>query len=314
MKQTRAIVEGALTAALFIVILLASIYIPVLIIIGFFIWPLPMMYFCSKYGLQKGVIPLLVSAFLAFLFTDIITATVAFYMLIMGVVMGSALFHRKSAFVTLAMGTLANLIILIGVYFVLKMAFDFSPLSYFVDQFNQALDTSMRVMPNSMITGEEKDSVALLKNNLQQMVSVLAPALLVSFSVTWAFIIELISTPFLKRLRAPYPKWLPLREWRFPRSIIWYYLLSIVMMMFMSHSQGSMLYIMSDNVFYLLEIILAIQGVSFIFYFCYNKELNIAIPIIITIAGFIVPWLLYLIRLLGIIDLGFDLRKQMRKS
>jgi len=314
MKQTQIIIEGALTAGLFIVILLASVYIPALIIIGFFIWPLPMMYFCSKYGFQKGVTPFLIATLLAFLFTNIITAVVAVYMLIMGIVIGSALFHKRSAFVTLAFGALSNLILFIGVYFILTVVFNFSPLNFFIDQFNQALDTSMHLIPQSMITGEEKDSVVLLKNNLQQTVTVLAPALLVSISVMWAFIIELIGTPFLKRLRVPYPRWLPLREWRFPRSIIWYYLLSVVIIMFMGHSQGSMLYVMSNNVFYLLEIILAIQGTSFIFFFCYSKNLNISIPIIITIAGFIVPWLLYLLRILGIIDLGFDLRKQGRKS
>jgi len=314
MKQAQIMIEGALIAGLFIVILLASVYIPVLIIIGFFIWPLPMMYFCSKYGFQKSIIPFVVSALLAFLFTSVITAVMAIYMLIMGIVMGSALFHKRSAFVTLAFGVLSNLILLIVVYFILIVVFNFSPLNFFVNQFNQDLDTYMHFMPQSKITEEEKDSVALLKNNLQHMVTVLAPAILVSISVIWAFIIELISTPFLKRLRVPYPKWAPLREWRFPRSIIWYYLLSVIIIVFMGHSQGSMLYVMSHNVFYLLEIILAIQGISFIFFFCYSKDLNISIPIIITIVGFMVPWLLYLLRILGIIDLGFDLRKQGRKS
>jgi uncharacterized protein YybS (DUF2232 family) len=65
---------------------------------------------------------------------------------------------------------------------------------------------------------------------------------------------------------------------------------------------------------YILQFILILQGYTFIFYFCDQKGISKAISITIAIVAFLVPIFLYIIGILGIIDLGFDLRKGYNKK
>ncbi|KAB8136838.1 DUF2232 domain-containing protein [Gracilibacillus oryzae] len=65
------------------------------------------------------------------------------------------------------------------------------------------------------------------------------------------------------------------------------------------------------NVSHLAGILLILQGLSFIFHYSYVKTKSKAVPIVsILIVVFFPIMGLYLARILGIIDLGFELKKR----
>jgi uncharacterized protein YybS (DUF2232 family) len=57
-----------------------------------------------------------------------------------------------------------------------------------------------------------------------------------------------------------------------------------------------------------------IQGLSLVFYYAHAKRMGKALPIIAVVFAVLIPVVLYIIRILGIIDLGFDLRSRFKKK
>lgn len=108
-------------------------------------------------------------------------------------------------------------------------------------------------------------------------------------------------------------KLLPFREWKLPQSIVWYYLIVIVLGM-MNLEKGSLPYLAVINLSALLQLLLIIQGLSFVYYFFHKKGFSIGFPITITVFTIFIPYLLQLVRILGIIDLGFALRGRIKGS
>src|SRR5699024_3095428 len=96
----------------------------------------------------------------------------------------------------------------------------------------------------------------------------------------------------------------------FPISLIWIYLITIVLS-FINLDPDSTLYLAYVNAEVICIAFLVIQGFSFIFFYFEHKKMNRFLPIIITIISFIIPLFMYIIRIIGIIDLGFSLKKQM---
>jgi uncharacterized protein YybS (DUF2232 family) len=74
--------------------------------------------------------------------------------------------------------------------------------------------------------------------------------------------------------------------------------------------EESSLAMVALNVVVLLEWVMAIQGFAFIFFYFHQKKKRRIVPILITIFSILIPPVLYIVRLLGIIDLGFDLRSR----
>ncbi len=65
------------------------------------------------------------------------------------------------------------------------------------------------------------------------------------------------------------------------------------------------------NLTYILYFLMVFQGYSFMFYFFHQKGMSKSSSIVIAILAFIIPIMLYIVGILGIMDLGLDLRKRL---
>jgi uncharacterized protein YybS (DUF2232 family) len=101
---------------------------------------------------------------------------------------------------------------------------------------------------------------------------------------------------------------------KLPISIIWLYLIVVIASFFNLDPDG-MMFIGVQNALMILEILLAIQGFSFIFFFSHYKKWSKAIPILSIIITLLFPIiLLYFVRILGIIDIGLNLRERLKQN
>jgi uncharacterized protein YybS (DUF2232 family) len=140
----------------------------------------------------------------------------------------------------------------------------------------------------------------------------ITPTLFVLLGVVFAVLTHLVAVPVLKRLKIEVSQSKPFREWRLPQSLVWYYLIVSVLIMINSDTEG--FYFMAImNLYFILQFFVLIQGYSFIYFYSYTNGLSKALPIIIVIASFLIPIFLYLVRILGIIDLSFPLREKIAK-
>ncbi|WEG12805.1 YybS family protein [Pullulanibacillus sp. KACC 23026] len=310
-NRTRMITEGAASTVLFVIILLLTSYVPIIGIISIFLLPIPIMYFTSKQGYKSGLIVFLSCFIITILVTDLLRACVAVFFLLIGLVMGELLKRKCSAIQLLIAGTCSNIVVLLIAYGICAFLFHINPINWITNQILKSIDLTLKMSPYLQGNKDAMKQFEAMRAQAKNM-SQLAPALLVAISAMYALIIEILSGAVLKRLRVPFPKWQPFREWRFQRQLVWYYLGDLILMYWVGDKWGSTGSMVFYNIFYILEIIMVIQGLAFIYYFFYQRKQGLLFPNLITVFSILIPPVLYIVLILGIIDLGFDFRSRIK--
>ncbi|TMU83894.1 DUF2232 domain-containing protein [Bacillus sp. BHET2] len=306
MKNPRVLTEGALMLAIFTVLMLLSLYVPLIGSLAFFVLPLPFILFSSKYSLPNSLYVVIGSLGLSFLFGGLIALPVAFMVATTGVVIGWCV-KAKVDKMRLFMASSLTLVINIVIGYV------FSILFFGVNIIEDSLAESKATYYSLFEKiGQEPDKklVDSLESSID-LIHTLLPTMFVGIAVTLALAFILINFPILKRLGREVPVFRPFREWKLPKSILWYYLITLVLSMILQPEKGTFMYTALLNVLYVLQTLMAVQGLSFLYFFAHQKGWSKGILVLITIIS--IP-LLYLVRILGIIDLGFDLRQRLQRK
>lgn len=305
MKDTRILTEGAILASLYTVLLLITLYVPFISVITLWALPLPFVIFVVRRGLKQGVILGLVALLLTFIVGGIVSLPATLIFGTAGLVVGELYRRHYSGFSVLLGAGIVYIIHMLITYLSLILIVEIDPMKSSIDLMKSQLETTKSMLGSFGQSPEQIEKTMVL---LDQLVY-LTPLMLVGVSIILAIVTVVFSTYILKRLGHDVKGLPPFREWKFPRSLLWYYLIVLIIAM-IGVEEGSLFYVAIWNLFPLLEIILTIQGFSFIFYYCYEKKMSTALPVISVIIGIIITPMLNIVRILGIIDLGFDLRKR----
>ncbi|MDX8346060.1 YybS family protein [Rossellomorea sp. YZS02] len=306
MRNPRVLTEGALMLAIFTVLMLLSLYVPLIGTLAFFVLPLPLILFSSKYSLWNSMVVLIGSLGLSFLFGGLLALPVAFMVATTGVVIGWCV-KAKVDKMRLFMAASLTLVLNIVIGFVVSILF--LGVNIIEDSLKESKAAYYSLFES---LGQEPDKklVDSLESSID-LVQTLMPTLFVGISVVLALLFIVINFPIMKRLGRDVPVFKPFREWKLPKSILWYYLITLVLSMILQPEKGTYAYTALINVLYVLQSLMAVQGLSFIYFFAHVKGWSKGILVLITIIS--IP-LLYLVRILGIIDLGFDLRQRLQRK
>ncbi|PZT56151.1 DUF2232 domain-containing protein [Paenibacillus silvae] len=223
------------------------------------------------------------------------------------IAMGNAYKKQKSALFTLMAGggtMLAEylLLLLIG-----SLIFQFDLSTYIKDVVQltiEPLTNSSSQMINGFVwTPEMTEDVA-------KQTQLMIPFALVVTSMVMAFITHVIARPILNVMGMNVPKLPPAREWRMPRSLIWYYFLALIIEVISRQSDGTYWKMIAMNMSPLINLGFMIQAIGFFFFLSHLKRWNPVIPYLLGAAVFFIGPL----RIVGIIDLAFPLREAISKS
>ncbi|MEK5272450.1 YybS family protein [Aeribacillus sp. FSL K6-8394] len=308
MKRTNVLTEGAIFVAIYTVFLLITLYVPILSVISIFFLSTPFIIFGIRHGIKQSFVLLLASIVMTFLVGSIVSLPIGLMFSVTGIIM--AYFYRqKRQLFALIGGTISLLI-----NFVLDYALSivFLGVDLFSDVIQQTKSSVRETLAAFPSMDEEMKKTMMEQMNEQfDLLMNLLPSMFVIVSFMLAVIIHILNIGIIKRLKLNVGTITPFRDWKFPKSIIWYYLIAILLML-INLPKESFLNNALYNIVFVLQTVLLIQGFSFIFYFCHVKKLSKAVPVLIVIGTFILPILLYPVRILGIIDLGFNLREKIR--
>lgn len=308
MKRTNVLTEGAIFVAIYTVFLLITLYVPILSVISIFFLSTPFIIFGIRHGIKQSFVLLLASIVMTFLVGSIVSLPIGLMFSVTGIIM--AYFYRqKRQLFALIGGTISLLI-----NFVLDYALSivFLGVDLFSDVIQQTKSSVRETLAAFPSMDEEMKKTMMEQMNEQfDLLMNLLPSMFVIVSFMLAVIIHILNIGIIKRLKLNVGTITPFRDWKFPKSIIWYYLITILLML-INLPKESFLNNALYNIVFVLQTVLLIQGFSFIFYFCHVKKLSKAVPVLIVIGTFILPILLYPVRILGIIDLGFNLREKIR--
>lgn len=208
-------------------------------------------------------------------------------------------------------GSITFLLNLVAQYAIAVVFFKINFIQESINLFKQSIKQSVSMLK---ALGQETNEAVLQQfNTAVDMLQTITPSLFVMMAFTAVFFIQLVSIPIVKRLGVEVTGWKPFKELTLPKSLIYYLLFSFLVSLMVNPENGGYIYLAVTNILFILQLLLLVQGISFIWYYGHIKEWPKAISVIITVTMFVIPILLYIVWILGIIDLGFDLRKRLSK-
>ncbi|WP_409290860.1 YybS family protein [Peribacillus sp. SCS-37] len=311
MANGRKIAESAALLAVFCILVFLSIQLPVLGTLLLFILPLPFILVAGKHSLGWALGVLAAGTLVSSIIGTLLFAPVALLFGGTGVVIGYHI-RKGSSFGTIYISSVLTFLIGFTGLFVFSIVFlEQNVLEATVEMFKDSLKQSSQLLEG---LGQNPDEAMKRLNDSLDMLMVLAPSLFVVTSMVMVILILLAVTPIIKRLGRIGIKWPPIRNLQLPKSILWYYLIVLILSFFIDVSQKDTIYMVIVNILYVLQLLLLLQGYSLLFFYSRLKGWPKALTWFIVILSFLVPIFHYAVRILGIMDLGFKLRETLSKK
>ena len=301
-NQTKALVQGSMMVAIFTILMLISAYVPIIFIVGLIFAPLPIAWYSANYKRSSSILVAVVGCTLTALTSGITMLPFAFILALIGVVIGNAIYLKKSKLYLFMSSGIAFLLSMTIVYVAYVQFAGINIIDMSLEILRENYEQSNELAKN--VTGQVVFQPEIIEAMLKT-IELTMPATITISAFFAAFIIITFNLPVLKRLGLDVPKFAPFQNMRLPRSILWYYMIVLCINLFMRPEFGSTLDIIVLNVSYVLWMLLILQGISFLHYFISKKEMPNGVKWIATLLA--LPLSSFMI-LLGIVDLGFDLR------
>ncbi len=309
MKSARKLTEGAILLAAFIVLLLLTIYVPVIGVVVNLFLPVPFILFAAKNDWKSVLVFIVASLLISFITGTILALPLTLAYGTTGAVMGYMIQRQKGRTAILISASIVFLVNLVGQYIVSIVFFQIN----YIDELFKTMQDSFKLSADIMKNfGTQQGTTQVLDQFTKalSLLKTLLPSLLVMVSFLTVFIIQLLSLPILRRFGIKVENWKPFREISLPKSFIWYYLLTMIAGILFQPKAGTYGFDVLTNLTYILQLFMVFQGLTFLFFFFHQRGKSKSIPVILAVFSFLVPILLYLIGILGIIDLGFGLRRR----
>ncbi|MFD2045655.1 YybS family protein [Ornithinibacillus salinisoli] len=314
MNQSKRLKDGALLTTIYIILLLVTILFPLTSMILTFVLPVPFIIFAARHDWKPSLIMLTATIILSALFATVFSLPLSLLYGIGGIMIGAAIKRKLSAYETWARGTVGFVAGLLFALLFAQVLFDIS----FVEELNERMNDTIQISQSMMSEfglDEEiiEQQISIVEESLSTFNDLL-PMLLVMMGLIQALISQWIGYKVSNRIEKSNLRFPEFRNLQFPVAIIWIYFIALVVSL-LQQDPDSILFMGLQNVLILTGFFMAIQGFSFFFFFAYYKKMSKSIPIIVTIISLVLlPLLLPLIRILGIIDIGFGLRDRMMKN
>lgn len=309
MKNVHKLTEGAVLLAAYAVLILMTVYIPVIGIATSLFLAVPFILFAAKNTRMNSFVFFIGACLISIIVGAVLAIPLTLSYGLTGLIIGYFIQEKKSRISTFIAATLVFLGTLIVQYVAAIALFQFNFIKEVLILMREAINRSINMIE---ALGQNID-VTPLKQMLEsfKLLEVLTPSLFVTTALFAVFLMEVVSFPIVKRFGVNLASWKPFRELTLPKSILWYYLITILATFMMKPDEGTYWFTAVVNIAFILQLFMVIQGLSFIYFLCYRKGIAKVVPIIATILTFLWPFFLSIVRILGIIDLGFDLRKRL---
>src|SRR5699024_8741759 len=209
-------------------------------------------------------------------------------------------------------GALGFVIGLASVYVFSQVVLDVNWATQLDDMLHESLEISQEITKSVGFeqTEEEIERVKAIVFQIKDLI----PVGFVIVATFVAFVSQWISYKVINRLEGKKFIFPPFRNLVFPMALIWIYFIALILT-FVDIDKDNMFYLATQNIYMLVGLLIALQGLSFIFFYTHIKEKSKALPIISVILTVLFPlFFIYIVRVIGIIDIGLSLRERMKKE
>ncbi|AZJ23530.1 DUF2232 domain-containing protein [Bacillus wiedmannii] len=308
MKNTKFITEGAALLAIYAMLLLISMYVPILGTVVTFALPLPFILLTIRYRLSNAFVIFTAALFITVIVSQPMNLVKTTMFGLIGIVLGYMYKKQKKPVEILMAGTLAYLIGIMLIYVASIKFFNIDLMKQMQNMLNESMAQSEKIVTAAgmPISKEQKELFAQFNDVLQTFF----PSLLVMVSVCFSWITVMISGSVLRKLKHDVIPWPKFKDIQLPKSIVWYYVIFILLSTFIKVEPTSYLHMVFSNLYVIFALLLVLQGLTFIAFLAHSKGFTKGVPIISFIVCMFIPMLFPLVTILGIIDLGISLRSK----
>ncbi|TKH18628.1 DUF2232 domain-containing protein [Bacillus wiedmannii] len=308
MKNTKFITEGAALLAIYAMLLLISMYVPILGTVVTFALPLPFILLTIRYRLSNAFVIFTAALFITVIVSQPMNLVKTTMFGLIGIVLGYMYKKQKKPVEILMAGTLAYLIGIMLIYVASIKFFNIDLMKQMQNMLNESMAQSEKIVTAAgmPISKEQKELFAQFNDVLQT----LFPSLLVMVSACFSWITVMISGSVLRKLKHDVIPWPKFKDIQLPKSIVWYYVIFILLSTFIKVEPTSYLHMVFSNLYVIFALLLVLQGLTFIAFLAHSKGFTKGVPIISFIVCMFIPMLFPLVTILGIIDLGISLRSK----
>lgn len=310
MKNVRVITEGALLLAVYIVLLLVYLYIPIIYIISAMFLVLPFLLYSAKHPFKYSLVFLVASLIISALIGTVLSLPISFIFGTTGIVMGYCVKIKKSKFVILVVSSITFLIDLLLAYMVAVKFFHMNFIQDSIKMIRESFQQSAQIL--KALGQAQADQVTSQLDNILSLFQTMFPTLLVVSSFVFVWLFMIINFPIARRFGVKVPKWEPFHKIQLPKSVLWYYLITMVLSLLVHPKSGGYIAMALLNLAFIFQILMLIQGFSLIYYFGHIQKWPKGILALITVIAFVFSPSMFIILLLGIIDLGMNIRSKFK--
>ncbi|MEH7334598.1 YybS family protein [Neobacillus drentensis] len=309
MKNVRKLTEGAILLAAFTVLLLITIYIPLVGSIINIVLPAPFIIFTAKNNIKNIAAFFVASIVISFIAASFMGLAMMLIYGTTGVIIGYMLQKNKSRSAILIASTLTIMAGMI-IFFVVTSAFMKMDITH---ELQAALNQSLKQSEEIAKSVGKEGQIEQLKKQVDMVITLL-PSVLILGSIVASFIIQWVCFPIAKRFGVNVEPWGSLRNLSLPRSMLWYLLIALGANLLVRPEEGTYLFSVLTNAIYILGTFMVVQGLGFLFNIFHQRSIPKGIRVLVVILAFMIPIIHYIIMILGITDIGFDLRKRFAKK
>ncbi|MCM3387577.1 YybS family protein [Ureibacillus chungkukjangi] len=301
-NQTKRLAHGAMMIALFTIFIAIAFYVPIISLVATLFAPLPLAWYSAKYDRKSSLLVAFIGCIITFFFGGLLIIPFSLIFAAVGFVIGDALRLKRSK-VFLLMSTGMTVLITFAIQYVISLKLletDFIKESMVL--MRESYEKSIEISQN--LTGQ----VAIDEKTLNIMfdtMEILIPASITIAVFFFSFIIISLNLPMLKRLGVNVPKFSAFKNMRLPKAVLWYYLIVLTINLFISPESGTALYVICLNFSLILWFLLTLQGISLIHFILDAYGSPKFLKVLATIMA--IPLYSFFV-LIGIVDLGFDIR------
>ncbi|MED4160661.1 YybS family protein [Shouchella clausii] len=306
MEHRNQLMKGLLCGVIYIALFMIFAFnIPLLNMFALIAMPLPVVYFTAIFGPRPGMVLTAAVGLLGTIAT--LNPLAAFAFAVIGYVLGYAQHkHRKGAELLLAT-IVASFVFLSAAYILLTAVTDLSVLQFV----RESLQETQQLLSE---LGMESYDEAFIEEYVQ-LIESLMTFLLLLMAAVYAFLVYGAATMLFKRVDLPYHKLPKFREWAFPRFFLWFYF-SLLLLSFLPFEPGSYMAAVTQTGINLVSVLLIIQGVSLLFVYLQARRLakgvSVFIIIMVVISLLLVPFLLWAMKMIGVLDMVLRIRDRMK--
>jgi uncharacterized protein YybS (DUF2232 family) len=301
--ETRKITNAAMMAALGVVLSFLGSYYPPLFLL-FFLIPSPMAVACVLGSLSYAVIASFVVFTADIILIDIGTAFVALFFALQGVFMGYLVNKKRRAGEVLLDVTAISVLGMVGVFYLLKLAFSVDIMAHFFKAIGAAFDGI-----SSYYKGHPNFST--IQANLlsiKHMMEMTIPASLIITILIMSWLNYLVLYKVLKREHFNIEPLPPFEEWKMPYITGWIFI-GVLLYQYFANKPNLII----TNIIVLLSFGFTVGGLALIKFYL-TRKLNMkswgANLLLVFLLFF--PLTSWLLAVVGIADTSLDLRKYLR--